>query len=87
MYKFGLYSYCAYIEDGEGACSNTSAAHRFQPYEAILADMPGRFPSLTRAFIPDDFTFTNSHYLGEFSKAAYYLLLLGSIFAGLAMFT
>ncbi|KAL5518674.1 hypothetical protein ACEPAH_357 [Sanghuangporus vaninii] len=87
MYKFGLYSYCAYIEGGAGVCSNTTAGHQLQPYDAVLADMPTRFPSLTRAFVPDSFTFTNSHYLGEFSKAAYYLLLLGSIFAGLAMIT
>lgn len=47
--------------------------------------MPQRFSDLTLGFIPTDLTFTNDHYLGEFSRAAYYLLLMGSICAALAM--
>lgn len=49
--------------------------------------MSSRFESLTEGFVPTSLTFTNSHYLTEFSKAAYYLLLLGSICAALAMVT
>lgn len=52
----------------------------------MLDDMNGRFTSLTRNFIPD-LSFTNSHYTGQFTRAAYYLLLMGSIFAALAMIT
>lgn len=87
LYKFGLYSYCAYVNNTEGNCSNHTTALQLQPYDIVLADMPTRYPSLTRAFVPDQYTFTNSHYLGEFSRAAYYLLLMGSICAALAMLT
>ncbi|EJD04269.1 uncharacterized protein FOMMEDRAFT_140274 [Fomitiporia mediterranea MF3/22] len=87
LYKFGLYSFCGYMNGTQGICSNHTTALQLQPYDAVLADMPTKFPSLTRAFVPDIYTFTNSHYLGEFSRAAYYLLLLGSICAALAMFT
>ena len=77
LYKFGLYSYCAYLEDGEGTCSNRTTALQFQPYDVVLDDMSGRFSSLTRALVDDQLTFTNSRYLGEFSRAAYYLLQIG----------
>ncbi|KAI5123705.1 hypothetical protein M0805_000301 [Coniferiporia weirii] len=85
LYQFGLYSYCAYVDTVQGVCSNSSAAFPLEPYSVILADMPFRYSNLTQAFIPDGLTFTNSHYLSEFSRAAYYLLLLGSICAALAM--
>ena len=90
LYEFGLYSFCAYINitgDMQGNCSNHTTAQRFQPYAIALADMPSKFASLSQSFIPQDLTFTNSRYLGEFSHAAYYLLLLGSICAALAMLT
>ena len=71
----------------QGNCSNHTTAQRFEPYAIALADMPTRFSDLTKSFIPQDLTFTNSRYLGEFSHSAYYLLLLGTICAALAMFT
>ncbi|THH11780.1 hypothetical protein EW145_g439 [Phellinidium pouzarii] len=85
IYQFGLYSYCAYIDKVQGSCSNSSAAFQLDPYEVVLADMFSNYSSLTKGFIPTNLTFTNSHYLSEFSNAAYYLLLLGSICAALAM--
>lgn len=87
IYGFGLYSYCGYTDSVNGTCSNSSAAFPLSPYNHILADMSSRFESLTEGFVPTSLTFTNSHYLSEFSKAAYYLLLLGSICAALAMIT
>lgn len=85
LYQFGLYSYCAYVDHVQGACSNKSAAFQLEPFSDVLADMSARFSGITRGFIPGDLTFTNDHYLGEFSRAAYYLLLMGSICAALAV--
>ncbi|KLO19977.1 hypothetical protein SCHPADRAFT_898047 [Schizopora paradoxa] len=85
LYQFGLYSYCAYIDHSQGTCTNTSAAFQLQPFKAVLSDMPANYSGLTQGFVPDTLTLTNDHYLGEFSKAAYYLLLIGTICAFLAM--
>lgn len=85
-YKFGLYSYCAYVNDTHGTCSNSTAGTRLQPFLAFLGDIPSNYTGLTNSFIPDT-TFTNSSYLGDFSRGAYYLLLLGSIAVALALFT
>ncbi|KAI0702416.1 actin cortical patch SUR7/pH-response regulator pali [Cytidiella melzeri] len=86
LYKFGLYSYCAYVNDTHGTCSNSTAGTRLQPYQAFVGDVPSNYTGLTNSFIPDT-TFTNSSYLGDFSRGAYYLLLLGSIAVALALFT
>ena len=85
-YKFGLYSYCAYVNDTHGTCSNSTAGTKLQPYVAFLGDIPSNYTGLTNSFIPD-VTFINSNYLGDFSRGAYYLLLLGSIAVALALFS
>ncbi|KAI0095264.1 Glucanosyltransferase-domain-containing protein [Irpex rosettiformis] len=85
-YKFGLYSYCAYVNDTHGICSNSTAGTRLEPYVAFLGDIPSNYTGLTNSFIPE-ITFTNSSYLGDFSRGGYYLLLLGSISVALALFT
>lgn len=55
------------------------------PFNVILSDMPSNWSEVTQNLIPDDLTFTNSKYLGDLSHAAYYLLLLGTICASLAL--
>ena len=58
---------------------------RLQPFTVIVGDMPANYSQLTLALLPSD-TFTDSQYLGEFSRGAYYLLLLGTIVAGITLF-
>ena len=58
---------------------------KLQPFTDIIGDMPANYSSLTTALIPD-FTFVDSQYLGDFSRGAYYLLLLGTVAAALALF-
>jgi len=84
-YEFGIYSYCAYVNPGQGICSNTTAGFPWQPFNLILADMGANYSGLTQNFINNTLTFTNSHYLGQFSHSAYYVLLLGTICAALAL--
>ncbi|EKM60817.1 uncharacterized protein PHACADRAFT_246980 [Phanerochaete carnosa HHB-10118-sp] len=86
FYEFGLYRYCAYVNSSHGTCSPRVTADKLQPYEAVISDMPEQYTIITDALISElpPTTFSNSQYLGEFSRAAYYLLLLGSVASGLA---
>jgi len=85
-YKFGLYNHCAYVNDTAGLCSNSSAGDRFEPFNAIVGDMLPNFTSISTVLLANA-TFTDSDYLGNFSNGAYYLLLIGSICAALALLT
>lgn len=85
FYDFGLYAYCAYVNETHGTCSSHVTAMKLQPFADIVGDMPANYSGLTTALIPD-FTFVDSQYLGDFSRGAYYLLLLGTIAAALALF-
>lgn len=85
IYEFGLYSYCAYVNTSAGACSNTTVASKFLPYEAITSDMLANYSQMTNSILQGT-TIHDSGYLGSQSKAAYYLILLGSICAALALF-
>ena len=85
-YDWGLYRYCAYVNDTHGTCSPHVTANKLQPYEAIINDMPEAYTIITNALIPTT-SFGDSQYLGEFTRGAYYLLLLGSVATALAFFT
>ncbi|CDO70234.1 hypothetical protein BN946_scf184942.g34 [Trametes cinnabarina] len=84
-YKFGLYSYCGYV-NGTGVCSNTTAASRFQPFTALTSDMLTNYTGFTTALITQG-TFIDSSYLGNFTNGAYYLIIIGSVATALALFT
>jgi hypothetical protein len=83
-YKFGLQSYCAYVDGTHGVCGRHSAASKFQPYFTITSDMPLNYSQFSNAVIPVS-TFRDDQYLQSFSKTAYYVFLLGFIFSGLAL--
>lgn len=85
-YKFGLYSYCAYVTGSAGSCSNHTVASRFEPYNAVTADMLLNYSQYSN-YIFVDTTFKNSSYLGYNSHVAYYFLLLGTLFAFLSLLT
>lgn len=84
FYDWGLYGYCAYVNTTAGTCSNMTAANRFQPYNVITSDMLGNYSSFTDYIITSS-TFIDSTYLGNFTNGAYYLLLLGTICAAMAL--
>jgi hypothetical protein len=86
FYEFGLYSHCAYVNKTAGICSNTTVASKFLPYDAITSDMVTNYTQATDSFLKGT-TFHNSSYLGTESKAAYYLILLGSICTALTLFS
>jgi len=88
FYEFGLYSHCGYISNPhmQGICTNRTAGRQFKPYDAIRSDMAANYSRITEALLVDT-TFQNSHYLGQTSKAAFWMLFLGSICAALAFVT
>lgn len=86
-YKFGLYAYCGYVNSSShGLCSNSSAANRFRPYNVIRADMTFNYSTISDAVITNT-TFIDANYLGDFTNAAWYLILIGTICAALAFVT
>ena len=84
MYKFGLYSYCGYLNGTQGICSNVSTANRFEPFRVITADMLANYTGFTTALITQG-TFIDSNYLGDFTNGAWYLILIGTVAAALAL--
>jgi SUR7/PalI family len=83
VYEFGLYSHCGYIGN-QGICTNHTAGRQFKPYDAITSDMAANYTRITEAVLAGT-TFENSHYLGQSSQAAYWMLLLGTLCAFLAL--
>ncbi len=84
LYEFGLYSYCAYVDAKAGICSNHTVGYPYTPYNIITADMSSNYSILSAPFIPDN-SFRDSNYLGNSSKAASWLILLGTIAIALAL--
>lgn len=85
-YEFGLYSYCAFVQDGTGICGNHTIGEQFQPFDTITADMLSNYSVFSAAFIGNP-TFRDSKYLGQLSRAAYWMFLLGTICAALTVLT
>jgi len=86
LYEFGLYSYCAFVDERQGTCGNHTIGEQFTPYDAITADMSSNYSFLSSTLIPET-TFQDSKYLGQSSKAAYWMILFGTICAALALLT
>ena len=86
LYKFGIYSHCAYTNETAGLCTNTTAAYQFRPYTVITSDMLSNYSGYTDAIIHNA-TFADSSSLGASARSAYYLLLLGSILATISLAT
>jgi hypothetical protein len=86
VYEFGLYDHCGYVDDKQGICGNQTIGEQFRPYEAITSDMLANY-SISTAALVVNVTFRDSDYLGQSSKAAYWMLLLGTICAALALIT
>lgn len=69
-----------------GICSNQTVANRFEPFNTITSDMSTNYSEITvDIFSLTNTAFQNSQYLGSSSSAAYWLLLLGTICAVLAL--
>jgi hypothetical protein len=86
FYDFGLYSHCGYVNATAGICSNKTVGYQYKPYNYLLADMSPNYTIITQSII-DGGSFVDSTYLGESTKAAYWLALLGTILTVLSFFS
>jgi len=84
VYKFGLYSYCGYVNNTAGICTNTTTANKYQPYDALVADMSANYSALTDYIINGTSSF-ESQSMASHTHTAYYLILVGTICAFLAL--
>ncbi|KAF9526500.1 hypothetical protein CPB83DRAFT_816825 [Crepidotus variabilis] len=76
------------IGPGHGICTNHTFAKAFKPYDYITADMTQNYTILTNNFlgnITPSPTILDSKYLSETSKAAYWMLFLGTICGAVAL--
>jgi hypothetical protein len=84
LYKWGLYSYCGYLNNTAGTCTNTTIANKYQPYDALLADMSLNYSALT-IFIINGTSAFEGQLMATHTHSAYYLILIGTICAFLAL--
>ena len=86
-YGFGLYSYCAYVNETAGPCTSRTIVYPFRPYTVIAKDVPSNYSNYTNTILHNS-TFANYPSLARSSRAACCLFLLGSIllFTSLVMY-
>jgi hypothetical protein len=84
VYKFGLYSYCGYLNSSAGICTNTTLGNKYLPSNALLADMSLNYSALT-VFIINGTSSFESQSIGNHTHSAAYLILIGTVCAFLAL--
>jgi len=78
-YSWGLYNYCGGSSDFEQvACEDKSFGHRINVPEAIRVDLPAGQSSAA------DGQYANQDNINRYTRAAFYLLFVGTIIAGVA---
>lgn len=66
-------------------CSSPSFGNYLALPDIILADVPQQYQAAATNVIPSS-TFTASGYLKNFTRAAFYLIFIGAILAGISLF-
>ncbi|PPQ99578.1 hypothetical protein CVT24_005366 [Panaeolus cyanescens] len=93
IYHFGLYRYCAYVDsDSSGLCGNHTTGYKLNPFTVIAADAPPLvlpltlpIPSVKEAAAAG--AFFDDRYLGQSTKAAYWMILIATVCTVLALAT
>ncbi|KAK0545422.1 hypothetical protein OC846_005682 [Tilletia horrida] len=86
-YDWGLYNLCGgdLQRDADARfCTGHQFGHRFQPYGTLVADAPDNLQQQVAQAAPQDATFADNEYLGKYTHAAFWLLFIGTIVAGLS---
>jgi len=77
-YGFGLYSYCAYVNETAGLCSAKTIPYQSQPYAVIANDIPPNYSNYTNTILHGS-AFADSSLSARSSREAFYFLLFGFI--------
>lgn len=81
-YYWGMYSVCGGLgKTADRACSSNTFGNRFMPVMTLTQDAPQN--ANIGNLLPQG-VFQDDSYLGRFTNAAFYLLFIGTILAGLA---
>ncbi|GAA5938649.1 SUR7/PalI family protein [Sporobolomyces koalae] len=85
-YEWGLWSYCA-TNGGVGAdrsyCEDATIHPAFQPAKVLMADIPQDYTNALSETLPNN-VFTADDYLGRYTRAASYLIMIGSLATAIA---
>ncbi|GAA5876697.1 hypothetical protein JCM1840_000764 [Sporobolomyces johnsonii] len=86
IYEWGLWSYCP-TNDGLGGdrsyCEDRTINPAFQPAKVLMEDIPTEYSNVLSEVLPDN-VFTADGYLGNYTQAASYLIMVGSLATALA---
>ncbi|KAG8960153.1 hypothetical protein FRC00_000819 [Tulasnella sp. 408] len=85
IYSWGLYGYCAYLNETAGQCGNQTFANEFRPMDVLLSDTPEAYSIQTRTLVPNATAFKNSSYLAGLTKPAFWLVFVATLCAGGAL--
>jgi len=69
-----------------GICTNKTIGFQYKPYSYLIADMAANYSIITASIIQGG-TFVDSNYLGESTKAAYWMLLVGTVVVAVGFFS
>lgn len=68
-----------------GICTNKTIGFQYKPYSYLIADMAANYSIITASIIQGG-TFVDSNYLGESTKAAYWMMLVGTVVVAIGFF-
>ncbi|GAA5916283.1 uncharacterized protein JCM6883_001444 [Sporobolomyces salmoneus] len=86
IYEYGLWSYCSSnggVGDDRSYCEDATIHPAFQPAKVLMADIPEDYSNALSETLPDN-VFTADGYLGHYTRAAAYLIMVGSLATALA---
>lgn len=86
-YSIGVWASCAAgtVDGTADYCSDPSFGNYLALPDIIVADVPQQYQNAASNVIPQS-TFTASGYLRNFTRAAFYLIFIGAILAGISLF-
>ncbi|GAA5877843.1 hypothetical protein JCM16303_000257 [Sporobolomyces ruberrimus] len=85
-YEWGLWSYCSSnggVGDERSYCEDATIYPAFRPSKVLMADIPQEYANALTETLPDN-VFTADDYLRNFTRAASYLIMVGSLASALA---
>ncbi|GAA6014566.1 hypothetical protein JCM11491_004543 [Sporobolomyces phaffii] len=85
-YEWGLWSYCSSnggVGDDRSYCEDATIYPAFQPAKVLMADIPQDYSNALSETLPNN-VFTADDYLGNYTRAASYLVMAGSLATALS---
>jgi len=81
-YQWGLYNFCGGAGNTRSCGPRGFGDGRFEPLQVLYADINQQYQTQLNQTVSEG-TFADSDYLGRFSHAAFWLIFIGTVLAGL----